>query len=127
MALSRIRPRRALARTLAGLLLTIGLLVGFSGCIADALILGSNRQRIDPGGLRREELHVGGRAVECWVAHSEGMIAKEPEGFVLFFVGKSDRAERWTAAVAGAWREYPVEVWGLNYPGSGGSTPRTSH
>jgi pimeloyl-ACP methyl ester carboxylesterase len=91
------------------------------GCIADAFVLGSNRQHIRADGLRRELVRYDGGAVECWVARSPSAGEGEAEAFVLFFVGKTDRAERWTAAVAGAWGDRPVEVWGVNYPGSGGS------
>jgi pimeloyl-ACP methyl ester carboxylesterase len=98
------------------------LALGAAGCVADLFVLGSNRQRIDPGGLTRQVVAVEGRTVECWTARSAGATDKEPKAFVLFFVGKSDRAERWTAAVAGAWGDYPVEVWGMNYLGSGGSS-----
>ena len=104
------------------LVLAAVLLAGTAGCVADLFVLGSNRGRIDPADLRREVVRSQGRTVECWTARSPGAAAKEPEAFVLFFVGKADRAERWTHAVAGGWGDFPVEVWGMNYPGSGGST-----
>ncbi len=44
-----------------------------------------------------------------------------PKAYVLFFTGKGDRADRWTTIVAQSWGKFPVEVWGMNYPGSGGS------
>lgn len=93
------------------------------GC-ADRLILGTNHDAVDAAGLRRVVVPASGHSVECWVARSPGAAAavgREPEAFVLFFVGKADRADRWVAAVAGAWGARPVEVWGMNYPGSGGS------
>ena len=39
----------------------------------------------------------------------------------MFYVGKNGRADEWTSAVADAWGDRPIEVWGVNYPGSGGS------
>jgi hypothetical protein len=91
------------------------------GCVADAFVLGSNHQQLRADGLRRETVRYDGGAVECWIARPQSAREVEPEAFVLFFVGKADRAERWTATVADAWGDRPVEVWGVNYPGSGGS------
>jgi hypothetical protein len=104
------------------LLFTLSLCLLTPGCIADAFVLGSNRQQLSPDGLRRERVRYDGGVVECWVARSQSAHDREQEAFVLFFVGKADRAERWTAAVAEAWGDRPVEVWGVNYPGSGGSS-----
>lgn len=97
------------------------LLAAASGCSADKLVLGANREALGAGGARRQVVKVAGRVVECWIVRSPGGAAREPEAFVLFLVGKADRAERWVGAVAGAWGGRPVEVWGMNYPGSGGS------
>jgi hypothetical protein len=91
------------------------------GC-ADHIILGENHDTVDPGAAKATVLHANGRAIECWRARSPGVAdGREPEAYVLFFVGKADRADRWINAVAGAWGNRPVEVWGMNYPGSGGS------
>jgi len=102
-------------------LLILSLCLLTPGCIADAFVLGSNREQLRADGLRRELVRYDGGVVECWVARSQSGHDGEPEAFVLFFVGKTDRAERWTAAVADAWGDRPVEVWGVNYPGSGRS------
>ena len=40
----------------------------------------------------------------------------------LRFYGNADRAERWVADEAEMWNNRAVEVWGVNYPGFGGST-----
>ena len=40
---------------------------------------------------------------------------------MLFFIGKGGRADQWIEKIADAWSDKPVEVWGMNYPGSGGS------
>ena len=37
-------------------------------------------------------------------------------------VGQGDRADRWASATASQWGARPVEVWAMDYPGSGGST-----
>ncbi len=90
-------------------------------CSADRLILGENHARVDPGTARREVIRVEGRAVECWTARSPAARGREPLAFVLFFIGKGGRADEWITRVADAWGDQPVEVWGMNYPGSGGS------
>lgn len=91
------------------------------GCADDSLVLSPNHEAIDPGTATRRVVHVNGRAVECWVARSPGARRDGPRAFVMLFPGKGDRADRWTAAVARSWGDLPVEMWGLNYPGSGGS------
>jgi alpha-beta hydrolase superfamily lysophospholipase len=102
-------------------ILLVGVSVISFGC-ADRIILGGNHDDVNPGSARPQVIRVEGRAAQCWIARSPGAISgQEPEAFVLFFVGKSDRADRWVTAVASAWGQHPVEVWGMNYPGSGGS------
>jgi len=92
------------------------------GCTADSLVLPANHEPIDPAGARRHMIRVAGRAVECWIARSPGAAGREPEAFVLFFIGKGDRVDRLIMSVANGWGRWPVELWGMNYPGSGGST-----
>src|SRR4051812_14354879 len=109
--MTRRRTIRVALRVLVVLL--VGSVVSY-GC-ADRLILGTNHDRVDSSGARATVVRRGdGRAIECWIARSPGAASKEPEAFVLFFVGKADRADRWITAVAGAWSERPVEVWGMN-------------
>jgi hypothetical protein len=83
---------------------------------------------VETAGATRRLLQRDDRTIECWVARSPGargeggQPGRDPEVFVLFFVGKGARTEAWTAAVADSWGGRPVEVWGVNYPGFGGST-----
>ena len=42
--------------------------------------------------------------------------------FILRFYGNADRADRWPAMEAEMWKDRAVEIWGMNYPGFGGST-----
>jgi alpha-beta hydrolase superfamily lysophospholipase len=119
-----MKPRRKFRRlriALGGLLLLCVLFLVGGGCFGEQFILPSNHQTIDPKGARREVVQVEGRTLECWVARSPGGVDHEPLGFILYFVGKGDRADRWIGAVAGQWVKWPVEAWGMNYPGSGGS------
>lgn len=90
-------------------------------CSADQLIVGENHERIDPAGARREMIQVNGRLVECWVARSPGAKTHEPQAYVLFFWGKGGRVDEWITRSADLWDNKPVELWGMNYPGSGGS------
>lgn len=92
-----------------------------TGCATGWIVLGENHEKIDSGGAEQKMLRVNGRAVECWVARSPGAKGREPLAYSLLFTGKGDRVDRWIGAVADAWGDKPVEVWGMNYPGSGGS------
>lgn len=63
-----------------------------AGC-GDSLVLPANHDKIVANGLHRRVLEVGEKAVEIWMTRSPGTAKREPEGFVLFFVGKEDRVE----------------------------------
>ena len=112
--------RRRIVQNIALLiLLTISTVVPF-GCNANTQVLGWDQETVDHGIAKRHVLNVNGRKVECWAARSPAAFEREPQGYVLFFVGQGDRADRWIAGAAGSW-DKPVERWGMNYPGSGGS------
>jgi pimeloyl-ACP methyl ester carboxylesterase len=97
------------------------LLMAFGGC-ADFLVLHPTRDRFTvPGTVRREVAVPGADPIEVWTARSDGALSREPEAFVLEFVGNASRAEGMAAFVADEWRDRPVEVWAVNYPGYGGS------
>lgn len=58
-----------------------------------------------------------------WIATSGAARARGgAESFVLRFYGNADRPEYWVAAEAEMFPKRAVEVWGVNYPGFGGST-----
>ena len=91
--------------------------------LPDRLILFPTSYRIDPGAATRKGIPFQNGELEVWtarsaLAHQRG----QPEIFVLRFYGNADRADRWVAAEAGMWNERAVEVWGMNYPGFGGSS-----
>jgi hypothetical protein len=94
---------------------------GQFGCNADTQVLGRDRQPMDPGRARARSFLVEGKRVEVWVAASPPAVAHGPKGFVLFFTGQGDRVERYVVDLADSWDRWPVEIWGMNYPGSGGS------
>jgi uncharacterized protein len=91
--------------------------------LPDVLILFPTTNRIDAGDATRKILPFAGGDLEVWTARSA--LAHErgqPEIYVLRFYGNADRADRWVAAEAAMWNKRAVEVWGMNYPGFGGST-----
>jgi len=120
MGLRRRRSVRWTRATILGCLIAYALLIP-TGWAANWLVLGENHETIDSDGARQQILHVDGRAVDCWIARSPGAYSREPQAYALLFTGKGDRVDRWITAVAIAWGDRPVEVWGMNYPGSGAS------
>jgi hypothetical protein len=91
--------------------------------LPDRLILFPTTYRIDAGRAARKGIPFENGELEVWTARSpQALQAGQPELFVLRFYGNADRADRWVAAEAGMWNERAVEVWGMNYPGFGGST-----
>ena len=112
---------RRRGRAILMALLLLGCTIVGLDCSADRLILGENHDVVNPGSARRAVIRVDGRAVEYWVKRSPAAAAPEPRAFVLFFIGKAARADAWLDQVAQSWNPWPVEVWAMNYPGSGGS------
>ena len=91
--------------------------------LADQLLLFPSTRPLDGHGAVRKVLPFQGGELEIWTARSHlTEKGNRPEVYVLRFYGNADRADRWVAAEAEAWNERAVEVWGVNYPGFGGST-----
>ena len=91
--------------------------------LPDRLVLFPTTYGIDAGAAARKSIPFQAGELEVWTARSA--LANQngqPELYVLRFYGNADRADRWVAAEAGMWNERAVEVWGMNYPGFGGST-----
>src|SRR6266481_5091262 len=109
--------------------LTIGvlyLLVMLFGHLTDHLILFPTRAPIATGGAVRTTVPFENGEVEVWTAQSRR--AHEQGGadvFILRFYGNADRADWWAAAEAEMWNDRAIEIWGMNYPGFGGSTGPT--
>jgi uncharacterized protein len=105
-------------------------LVLFAG-LADRLILFPSTNRIESGGAVRKMVPFEKGDLEIWTARSGRAGLADRAGlaefghadiFVLRFYGNADRADRWVALEAEMWDRRAVEVWGVNYPGFGGST-----
>ena len=95
----------------------------FFGRLPDHLILFPSSNAIDPRGAVRQTVPFERGQLELWTAKSK--LAQKngrPDVYVLRFYGNADQAERWISAEAGSWNERAVEIWGMNYPGFGGST-----
>jgi hypothetical protein len=99
------------------------LVVMFFGHLPDHLILFPTRAPIDVGGAVRKTIPFQNGELEIWTAQSRrAQQQSRADVFVLRFYGNADRADRWVAGEAEMWNERAVEIWGMNYPGFGGST-----
>jgi predicted alpha/beta hydrolase family esterase len=99
------------------------LAVMFFGHLPDHLILFPTTASIDAGGAVRKTVPFENGELEIWTAQSRR--AKQQgraDIFILRFYGNADRADRWAAIEAEMWNDRAVEIWGMNYPGFGGST-----
>ena len=110
----------------AGRLLAIGVVyfaVILFGHLPDHLILFPSSNRIDPHGAIRKTVPFENGQLEVWTAKSRlAQKSGRPDVYVLRFYGNADRAERWVSAEANSWNERAIEIWGMNYPGFGGSS-----
>jgi uncharacterized protein len=106
-----------------GAVLAACILMMFCTPLADQLILFPTTQRIDADGATRETIPFQNGELEIWTARSRlAQQRNHVDAYVLRFYGNADRAERWVALEADAFGERAIEVWGMNYPGFGGSS-----
>src|SRR5947207_317821 len=118
IGIRNMRKSRA-AFVLAGLYLA----VVFFARLPDHLILFPSTAAIDTRGAVRKAVPFENGQLELWTAKSQlAQKSGHPEVYVLRFYGNADRAERWVALEAEMWNERAVEIWGMNYPGFGGSS-----
>jgi uncharacterized protein len=95
----------------------------FFGHLPDYLILFPTRAPIDAGGAVRKTIPFENGELEIWTAQSRRARQQgRADVFILRFYGNADRADRWPAIEAEMWNDRAVEIWGMNYPGFGGST-----
>ena len=98
----------------------------FFAHLPDHLILFPTKAPIDAGGAVRKTVPSQSGELELWTAISRrAQQNRRVDTYVLRFYGNADRAERWVAAEAEEWNNRAVEIWGMNYPGFGGSTGPT--
>jgi pimeloyl-ACP methyl ester carboxylesterase len=95
----------------------------FFGHLPDHLILFPTRAPIDAGAAVRKTVPFEKGELEIWTARSQRAQQQgRADVFILRFYGNADRADRWPAMEAEMWNDHAVEIWGMNYPGFGGST-----
>jgi uncharacterized protein len=93
------------------------------GRLPDHLILFPTTRPIEAHGAVRKTVPFENGQLELWTAKSRLAQANgRADTYVLRFYGNADRADRWAAAEAEMWNNRAVEIWGMNYPGFGGST-----
>jgi len=91
--------------------------------LPDQLILFPTTNKIDTGTALRKTVPFENGEVEVWTAQSHrAQQHGRADIFILRFYGNADRADRWAAAEAEMWNDRALEIWGMNYPGFGGST-----
>jgi len=95
----------------------------FFGNLQDHLILFPTRAPINAGSAVRKTVPFENGELEVWTAQSQrARQLGRVDVFILRFYGNADRADRWAAMEAEMWNDRAVEIWGMNYPGFGGST-----
>jgi pimeloyl-ACP methyl ester carboxylesterase len=90
--------------------------------VLDRLVLFPTTAPISAGTAARRAIPFAGGELEIWAAASRAARAGQPRIYILRFYGNVDRAENWVAAEAESFNGRAIEVWGVNYPGFGGST-----
>lgn len=91
--------------------------------LLDRLVLFPSTYPIDAMGAIRRTVPFNGGEVEMWTAASaKARLTSQTESYVLRFYGNADRPEHWVAAEAETFSDRAIEVWGVNYPGFGGSS-----
>jgi pimeloyl-ACP methyl ester carboxylesterase len=91
--------------------------------LPDRLVLFPSTAPIETHGATRKLIPFENGQLELWISKSQTtQRIGRVEIYVLRFYGNADRADRWVAAEAEAWDGRAVEIWGMNYPGFGGST-----
>ena len=105
------------------LILCLEAFLFLAGC-ANKLVLFPSTEPRNAASAKPHTLQLeGGKSLEIFTDRSPACGEGEPKAYVLEFCGNGTRAEDITAWLANQrWREYPVEVWCLNYPGYGKST-----
>jgi hypothetical protein len=101
------------------------MLMIFGPCV-DHLVLYPSTERVVVQGASRIAIPPAAGLpgeVEVWTMRTPAVAAgAEPKAFVLAFIGNADRGEYAAERTMEDWADRPVEVWGVNYPGYGGST-----
>ncbi len=120
---SPCQPPRVTAKsaTLKAGLLTLCQFV--AGCVsADRFLLHPTNHPVPTDSAVRERIPFEDGVIEIWKARTAAAQKEGTKLYVLTFYGNADRADRWPAHEVELWKDLPVEVWGVNHPGYGGTT-----
>ncbi len=132
MSAPPVRAKRA--RTLTALAIvaaSLGAVLAGGACgacapVTSRVLLYPSRDEVDLGGAERVMIAHETGAIETIRAKSPGATREAARAIVLRFYGNADRADRWPSGEAAGFGAWPVEVWGVNYPGFGRSEGSTS-
>ncbi|HRI66689.1 MAG TPA: hypothetical protein PK156_20730 [Polyangium sp.] len=115
-----LRPRKfAFA---AGVIAALGAMSTFACApVTNRLLLYPSRDELPLNGAERVMAPHQEGAIETIRAKSPGALHEPIRAIVLRFYGNADRADSWPAEEAQSFGKWPVEVWGVNYPGFGHS------
>src|SRR5215210_1955262 len=106
-------------------LIALAVYLPMIGCtnLADRLVMFPTTGKLNTLGAVRRAIPFQAGELEIWTARSAAARRLDRvDAYILRFYGNADRADRWAALEADMWNERAVEVWGVNYPGFGGST-----
>lgn len=88
----------------------------------DRLLLYPTTDALSSIGAAKRSIPFEGGPLEIWIGHTlRTPPSQRAEGYILRFYGNADRADANTGVEALEWQGRPVEIWGVNYPGYGGS------
>lgn len=108
--------RRVAVGVFASYAVAVSLIMG-CGLTSRLLLYPPTGALADTNGAARFTVPSREGEIEVWRARSSDA---EPEAFVLRFYGNADRADNWVGGEARG-LPFPAEMWGVNYPGFGGS------
>jgi pimeloyl-ACP methyl ester carboxylesterase len=93
------------------------------GCapLTSRLVLFASRDELAIGNAERVMVADPAGSIETIRARSPGAARQALSAIVLRFYGNADRADQHAAGDAELFGDWPVEVWGVNYPGFGRS------
>ncbi len=103
-------------------LLLVGGLTGIFTLLPDRLMLFPTRRPLPTHGAARATLPFRGGELELWTARTRPDADHRADVYVLRFYGNADRADPNVGQEIGFWAKRDVELWGVNYPGFGGSS-----
>lgn len=121
MAEARRRRKFSIRRVGVALVIAYAIVIVVVCYSPDRLILMPTTRPMHLADETRRTIESPSGEVEIWSTRSTAAHDREPEGYVLAFVGNGSRAENELVRIGPMWSKIPVEIWAMNYPGYGGS------